>query len=108
MVEVFLLEFAQRDAVLVEPGEELQRHQDTGAKERTWLGWAATLGGTSSGPSQQVPVRVRTDQLDVAGGPVDEDSVQPGRDAVEFLISLWEGAKVHKGVTDVMQVSTGR
>ncbi|MCX5233109.1 hypothetical protein [Streptomyces sp. NBC_00233] len=74
---------AQVKAMLVQPGEELQGHQDPGSEEGARLRQAAALGGASSGSSQQVPVRVGADQLDVAGGAVGEHRVQPGGDAVE-------------------------
>ncbi|KIX80016.1 hypothetical protein C0R01_06250 [Streptomyces albidoflavus] len=98
---------AQVKAMLVQPGKELQSYQDPGSEEGARLRRAAALGGASSGSSQQVPVRIGADQLDVAGGAVGQDRVQPSRDAVEFLISRREGAEVHEGVADVVQVSAG-
>lgn len=67
-----------------------------------------SAGRMSSGSSQQVPVHVWADQPDVARGTVGQDRVQPGGDAVEFLIALWKGAEVHEGVAEVVQVSAGR
>ena len=50
----------------------------------------------------------RADETGVLGGFAGEHLIQPGGDAVEFLVSSGQDAGVHQGLTDVVLVAAGR
>jgi hypothetical protein len=100
-------ELPEIDALLVEPGEQLERDPDVGAQVAAGAVGAAEQGGSAAGPSQQEPVHEGPDEPDVSGGPAGQRLVQPGRDPVEGVVAFGQDSGVDEDLADVVLGGTG-
>ena len=105
-VELVLGELPEIDALLVEPGEQLERDPDVGAQVAAGAVGAAEQGGSAAGPSQQEPVHEGPDEPDVSGG-AGQRLVQPGRDPVEGVVAFGQDCGVDEDLADVVLGGTG-
>jgi hypothetical protein len=107
LVEVGLGELVEGESSLVEPGQQFEGDADLGAQVGAAEGRSPAAGGAAAGASEQEPVDERADEAGVLGRPVGEQLVEPGGDAVEFLVALGQDAGVDEGLADVVLVAAG-